>query len=762
MDTNYFFYKKIFGNIIISKKIFSFVKFENWEDNYDQYDQIINSYGYQDATIERVLKTKQYRLFDDIVNFYFNISKYNTNKYWYCQIELNREDLEQLLAYKDLGFERFSLFFNEFTPVFLKNKDHVLYWSLPSGNIKIYNFLKFYNEQNPEIQNNKEGKQEEKPSDNIIYLSKPEYSVFKIYTFLNSLYINDSVDILKELLKLSQPLDPKLKNDIFQVILNLNQYNLIRKAFTNDDFKISEVIQELKNNLVINRDSFKLTFRDQIVNFNVLKYFWDNGIYNNTFNEGSLYTNIKIDYFNEGEILKIESSLCSITNFDTFKYLVEKKIIFKIKKLNEYLYRTIVYIARTLFDQDYLKFLLEFVSSQSTIVKNFQIPEICFDTKFPIAHHLLVCNFKPTDSRFHNAFFGDVETLKLYKKNKININYGELFSSAIQYGYTETLQYLIKVFKELFLDKVHPNLFRRKLEFSIFQLLIKNYKERLTTQSVSQGLIKRLCPDLDVLSCCKYIHFYQKVTGIQVTGAEFLLHQDRLLFEQHLQLFGDISINNGAFSLHLLKDLLYKSNYSLLKGIDLNGLHIIDTELFKKSLISNLCQYFIINQPNNAFGKIALIFEKFLPIIKENILLISNKISRYKSFKLLNFILNLNDVDWDFKKTLFMQTIFNYFSKSIFSNEKLNSLLKNIKIITNQNFDYGFDYYENNLKIFSFQQIICLFENLNCFFKLNNDLIDLNLLNLLKSLIKYCDFRILVTGHNNNIIEHKDNIKLIF
>ncbi|EGC35730.1 hypothetical protein DICPUDRAFT_151875 [Dictyostelium purpureum] len=147
-DLNYILYKKCFNNIVIFKKIKFFLKYKDWgQNNYNYwiYNDISESFNIKDIKIENLIKTKKHDLIDYVFQFYFNVAVHEPLRYWYCNIQIkDKQDLQELLRYRPLGFERFKLFFTHFHQNFIDMSEGLLSDAAQSGNIQIFNYLKNY------------------------------------------------------------------------------------------------------------------------------------------------------------------------------------------------------------------------------------------------------------------------------------------------------------------------------------------------------------------------------------------------------------------------------------------------------------------------------------------------------------------------------------------------------------------------------------------------------------------------------------------
>ncbi|EAL71219.1 hypothetical protein DDB_G0272134 [Dictyostelium discoideum AX4] len=500
----YKLYKKVFNNLVISKIIWGYVKYEQmFEDSkdggfldYSIYDKITESMKTQDLNLGILLKKKMYQVFNYFVDFFFKVAIQNPAKYWYCQLRLQDQNVDNicnvadnefhlLLSYKELSFQRFKLIYHYFksNPEFLKNKETILNVAASTnGNFEIFQFLKREKDENnqpmfnftlgPQIVHNTN------QINNLIPFGESEnYKIFleQIQFYKKDIELNGGVDKLQVLLyslvkrNLVKHFTYLLTTSEFKkLISNFSKEVLVQVACKFSSMEFAKLLIEqgiVPRNPTIEINSSKLFLLvngsdlQKPLDFQVVKYIWGGFVKNLQLKSGVSMCNINysedLNSLTDVNINIILSSLSSNPSKEEFQSLIKNNnnnnsIVLNNIKLLE---RVVENITNNLFDIEYLDIFIQFIFKYK---KDFKYPIECFTSKFEIVKYLyenkqLISNYdQVVNENFSpdNLFNGDVKSFEFYlsknKLKKIENNPKPTIDQAIRKCYFEIVKFIFK------------------------------------------------------------------------------------------------------------------------------------------------------------------------------------------------------------------------------------------------------------------------------------------------------------------------------
>ncbi|KAM9968760.1 hypothetical protein ACTFIW_000637 [Dictyostelium discoideum] len=503
-NNNYILYKKVFNNIVISNKIFKFVRYE-YLDNDDDDDNYENEFykiyeikkGLKrsyDFSIKELLSKKLFKLFDYLFEFYYNVVIFNREKYWkfVSMFQFNeKKDFKAILSYKELGFNRFLKVYNNSKFQFQVFKKFVLKSSAKSGNLEIYNFLmnekiyefrkpikysKYYRWGGNRTTNHKDYKTSIDCDNNLeIFKNEIKYHNFELtfsqaieilikslksnnLVYLNYL-VNYLIDLEIHLIKFQLPLTAPYD----KIVDNLSCL-LIGISFTHSSFELAKII--LNSDYLSKKfnGNYPLPYIKQhntkFLDFQILNYFWKNsnssqnqfrinGLHltstslNNTkdISRSIINSNLEINNFNFNLInYNNDNIIISLLKFNysptfqEFKFLIENNnnnIKIEFHKLNWDL--IFFNITKKLFDCNYLKFVLDFISNEPSLNDRVSLKPVHFDSKLSIVEFLFnnFENYKTIQFtyfsmntatyKYLDLFFNDLKSLHLFIEKSISL-----------------------------------------------------------------------------------------------------------------------------------------------------------------------------------------------------------------------------------------------------------------------------------------------------------------------------------------------------
>ncbi|KAN0029688.1 hypothetical protein ACTA71_007823 [Dictyostelium dimigraforme] len=504
---NYILYKKVFGNIVISNKIFKFVRYENDEDDEEEYynEKINEFYKFYeikkelkrsyDFTINELLSKKLYYLFDYLFNFYFKVVLVNRERYWkfITIFQLNdKKDFKSILSYKQLGYDRFLEIYNHSKFQFKRFKKTVLKSVAKSGNSKIYKFLlkeeiynynrKYYSDPTHfqsifikssfiDCNNNQE------IFDNEIKFNNFNFSFIQALDLLKYSLNKNNLVYLKYLVNYLIDREVDLKKNKKPFPLSGVSENLVNAlicfSFCNSSLYLAKIIIDsdyLSNKFNGNYPLAHIKNFTKVLDFEILKFYWNskrnqfkmNGLLLNSSTIGHSFLEIKnfnfnLINYNFNDIKILISRFYYVPTFEEFKFLINNNNI-EFKKLNWDL--IFLKITKQLFDCDYLKLVLDFIKNESTLNNTIVLKSINFDSKLSIVQFLFnnfekyksieFTNFSGYFYEYSDLFFNDLNSLDLFlKKTKhhtLNL-YNLILKTSIIKNNSIIFNHLINNFK---------------------------------------------------------------------------------------------------------------------------------------------------------------------------------------------------------------------------------------------------------------------------------------------------------------------------
>ncbi|KAM9971520.1 hypothetical protein ACTFIW_011499 [Dictyostelium discoideum] len=533
----YKLYKKVFNNLVISKIIWGYVKYEQmFEDSidggfldYSIYDKITESMKTQDLTLGILLKKKMYQVFNYFIDFFFKVAIQNPAKYWYCQLRLQDHNVDTvsnvgnefhlLLSYKELSFQRFKLIYHYFksNPEFLKNKETILNVAASTnGNFEIFQFLKREKDENNQpMFNFTLGPQivyVATQVTNLIPFGESEnYKIFleQIQFYKKDIELNGGVDKLQVLLY-SLVKRNLLKH--FNYLLTTSEFKksiskfpkeaLVQVACKFSSMEFAKLLIEqgiVPKNPAIEINPSKLFLLvdgsdlQKPLDFQVVKYIWGDFVKNLQLKSSVSMCNINysedLNSLTDFNINIILSSISFNPSKEEFQSLIKKDnnnnnnnnnsmVLNNIKLLE----RVVKNITNYLFDIEYLDIFIQFIFKYK---KDFKYPIECFTSKFEIVKYLyenkqLISNYdQVVNENFSpdNLFNGDVKSFEFYlsknKLKKIEKNPKPTIDQAIMKCYLEIVKFIFN-----------------KLNFSNYQFTSINHNKSLEYFNICRFLYK--------------------------------------------------------------------------------------------------------------------------------------------------------------------------------------------------------------------------------------------------------------------------------
>ncbi|KAN0018703.1 hypothetical protein ACTFIU_008633 [Dictyostelium citrinum] len=609
----YNLYKKVFNNLVISKIIWRYVRYEQWGDesmeggylDYSVYDKITGSFKTHDITMGMLLKKKMYKLFNDFIDFFFKVALHNPVKYWYCQLRLEEKNIPDdglplLLGYKELSFQRFHLIYQYFKPnaKFIKDKEIILNVAALNGNIEIYEFLK------------KEKDENNQPMFEFTPPSFVKYSFYKVnpYSlipfgesdkfgiFLEQIkFYEKDIELVGGEKKLQVLLYSLVKKKLFKhfkylvtniqfkkVISKFSEEVLVQVACKFSSIEFANLLIEegfVSKNPIKDFRNFKISpFVDandisKPFDFQVVKFFW-NGL-RNDFELKSAISLCNINYpkdlnlFSDSTLYFILSDNSFNPTKQEFQYIINNRNSTILKNSN-LLKRVALNITTKLLDVDYLEIFIQYVFNN---VKDFKFPIECFKGKFEIIKSLydnkqMVLNYdQVVNENFspHGLFGGDVKSFEFYlsieKLKTIEKNPMPTIDIAIRESYFEIVKLIFN-----------------KLNFSNYAFNIYNFQPTLEFINICKFLFHhpkctihqngRLSDTIYIIP--KLYHFFlqNKFITNRPPKNYYLFINDLLLFKQFCKIDPKFISNAPDSNLYRIRvELFSTSSYSILEYI---------------------------------------------------------------------------------------------------------------------------------------------------------------------------------------------------